>query len=292
MNAPDKLRKRLASGKFFVAPGCHDMIAATILKQCGFDFAYGSGYWMMASAYGLPDAGIATYSQMVERIAMLVRNLEGIAVIADADTGYGGLLNVHHTVKGYEEAGVAALQLEDQEFPKKCGHTKNKRVVSTEEMVRRIGVAIEARSSETGPVIIARSDARQGEGVESMLRRLEAYARAGAEVLFPEALVDEEEMHFVAQRLDKPLIANMADGGDTRILPATVLAEIGYACAIFPALSSLSSAAAMEKAFSVLQETGTSINPNVPLFSFSTFCKLIGFEDVWAFEERWQQPNL
>lgn len=114
------LRDRLAAGHFITAPGVQDMIAAVVAGKVGFDVLYGSGYWLTASAYGLPDAGIATYTQMLDRMATLVRTTDA-AVIADADTGYGGLLNVHHTVRGYEEAGIAAIQLEDQEFPKKCG---------------------------------------------------------------------------------------------------------------------------------------------------------------------------
>ena len=122
------LSAALSAGEFVLAPGLHDMIAAVISNKVGFDFVYASGFWMTASAYGLPDAGIATYTQMLDRVATLTRTVNA-GVIADADTGYGGLLNVHHTVRGYEAAGVVAIQIEDQEFPKKCGHTPFKRVV-------------------------------------------------------------------------------------------------------------------------------------------------------------------
>ncbi len=287
MNTASILRQALADKQFFVAPGMHDMIAAKLAARAGFSFGYASGYWLMASAHALPDAGIATYSQMVERIGTLVDVTSPMAIIADADTGYGGLLNVRQTMRGYEKAGVAAIQLEDQEFPKRCGHTKGKKIVSTEEMVARITVAREARSGADGPVIIARSDAKQAEGVDAMLRRLEAYAEAGAEMLFPEALSDEAEMAFVASRLALPVMANMADGGSTRILSANVLEQIGYAGAIFPAMTALVSAAATQHALSRLKESGTSIHADVALFSFDDFCRLIGFEDVWAFDERW-----
>ena len=138
------LRAALAAGEFVVAPGIHDMITAVISNQVGFDFVYASGYWMTASAYGLPDAGIASFTQMLDRVATLCRTANA-AVIADADTGYGGLLNVHHTVRGYEEAGVVAIQIEDQEFPKKCGHTPFKRVTPMIDMVEKVKVAVEAR---------------------------------------------------------------------------------------------------------------------------------------------------
>jgi 2-methylisocitrate lyase-like PEP mutase family enzyme len=210
-----------------------------------------------------------------------------MAIIADADTGYGGLLNVRHTVRGYEKVGVAAIQLEDQEFPKRCGHTKGKKVVSTEEMVAKIKVACEARSGPDGPLIIARSDAKQPEGLDALLRRLEAYANAGADLLFPEALSDEDEMAFVVARLAKPAVANMADGGDTRILPAKVLEQIGFAVALFPALTALASAAATRHALAILKTTGTSIHPDVTLFPFSEMCSLIGFDEIYELDARW-----
>src|ERR1700685_1038670 len=166
------LRKALKAGEFILAPGLHDMIAAVVCNKVGFDFVYASGYWGTASAHGLPDAGIATYTQMLDRIATLVRTVDA-SVIADADTGYGGLLNVHHTVRGYEDAGVMAIQMEGQEFPKKGGHTPFKRVASLRDRVDKVKVACAARRSpET--LIIARTDARQTDGFEGALKRGEA----------------------------------------------------------------------------------------------------------------------
>src|SRR4029077_19778260 len=176
-----------------VAPGLHDMIAALVCNKIGFDFVYASGYWTTASAHGLPDAGIATYTQMLDRVATLARTVNA-GVIADADTGYGGLLNVHHTVREYEEAGVIAIQIEDQEFPKKCGHTPFKRVVPILDMVEKIKVASAARRNPEGLLVIARTDARQPEGYEGAVKRGLAYAEAGADVVFLEALESEQEM--------------------------------------------------------------------------------------------------
>ncbi len=279
-------RQKLDTGKFFVVPGIHDMLAAVIANKVGFDLVYGSGYWLTASAHGLPDAGIATYTEMVDRMRTLVRT-SNAGVIADADTGYGGLLNVHHTVKGYEEAGVCGIQFEDQEFPKKCGHTPNRRVVETSTMVEKIKVACDAREDKESLVVIARTDARQAEGFDAVLRRLEAYAEAGADVLFPEALESEEEMRKACETFDKPLMANMANGGSTPIPLSSVLGEIGYAYAIYPALTSLSAATAIEKVLIDLKEKG--IGENEDLFDFGEFCSLIGFEDVWEFERKWPQ---
>jgi 2-methylisocitrate lyase-like PEP mutase family enzyme len=279
------LRQMLAEGKFVTAPGIQDMISAVVAGQCGFEVVYGSGYWLTASAHGLPDAGIASVTQMTDRMATLVASSKA-AVIADADTGFGGLLNVHHTVRAYEAAGVTAIQIEDQEFPKKCGHTPFKRVIAVEDMARKIEVACEARSSADF-LIIARSDARQSEGYDGTMRRMEAYAKAGADVLFPEALESHEEMAAITASFDVPMLANMAHGGLTPIVSPAELETLGYALAIYPAMASLVAAQAMEVAFRRLRAGDAPGNDE--MFDFKRFCSLIGFEDVWAFEKRWAQ---
>lgn len=278
------LRNKLDSGAFFVVPGIQDMIAAVIANKVGFDLVYGTGYWLTASAHGLPDAGIVTYTEMRDRMATLVRTCNA-AVIADGDTGYGGLLNVHHTVRGYEAAGVSAIQIEDQEFPKKCGHTPYRRIIPVEDMVEKIKVASAARDDKHNFLIIARTDARQSEGFDGAMRRIDAYAKAGADVLFPEALESEEEMARACAAFDLPLMANMSNGGSSPVPVADVLAQIGYAYAIYPSLTSLAAAAAMENALVNLKTQG--IGQPEGLFSFTEFCSLIGFEDVWAFERKW-----
>lgn len=277
------LREKLAAGTFFVVPGIQDMITAVIANKVGFDLVYGTGYWLTASAWGLPDAGIATFTEMRNRMETLVRTSDA-AVIADGDTGYGGLLNVHHTVRGYEAAGVTAIQLEDQEFPKKCGHTPYKRLISTEDMVEKIRVAIDARTSDDF-LVIARTDCRQSEGMDGVMRRMEAYAKAGAHVLFPEALISEAEMRTACTAFDVPVMANMANGGLTPVPAASVLEEIGFAYAIYPALTSLVACTAVEKALRDLKDKGIGEPENI--FDFKEFCSLIGFDEVWAFEKKW-----
>jgi len=280
------LRQMLKQGDFFIVPGMQDMIATAVANKVGFPVVYGTGYWLTASSLGLPDAGIASYTQMLDRMATLVATSDA-AVIADADTGYGGLLNVAHTVRGYEKAGVTAIQIEDQEFPKKCGHTPYKRCVPVEDMVEKIRVAAEAREDKQNFLIIARTDARAADGVDAAMRRLEAYAKAGADVLFFEAPQSEEEMRRACEAFDLPMMANMADGGKTPILPAATLKEIGYAFAIYPSMTSLVAAAAMEAALRKLKDEGLSQTPELPMFDFTEFCKLIGFQEVWDFEKRW-----
>ena len=288
--AHPSLRQKLDNGEFFYAPGAQDMIAATLARQHGFDAIYASGYWLTASAYGIPDAGIATYTQMLDRVSTLARTAGDTPVIADADTGYGGLLNMHHTVRGYEEAGVTAIQIEDQVFPKKCGHTPNRRSVPADEMARKIQVAADARK-DPNFLIIARTDSLDSEGFESALSRAELYGEAGADILFVEALRTREQMQETCKRLRKPVIANMADGGHTPILPVAELKEIGFAAAIFPALSSLVAAAAMDRAYAEMKATGFVSYDSAPRYDFQTFSRQIGFEDVWAFERKWAEPE-
>lgn len=284
------LRSALQQGRFVVAPGVHDMITAVIANNIGFEFIYASGYWLTASCHGLPDAGIATYTQMLERVQTLVRVADA-AVIADADTGYGGLLNVHHTVRGYESAGVVAVQIEDQEFPKKCGHTPFKRCIPETDMVEKIKVACAARQFSAKTLIIARTDARQVEGFGGALRRANAYAAAGADVIFVEALENEAEMREACRLISKPMLANMADGGRTPIRSASELQDIGYRIAIFPATTGLAAAAAVDRALRTLKTGGTSLSRDLPLFNFDDFNRLIGFEEVWAFEKNWARDE-
>jgi 2-methylisocitrate lyase-like PEP mutase family enzyme len=285
------LRAKLAAGDFFLAPGMQDMMAARLAREHGFDVVYGSGYWLTASCYGLPDAGLATYTQMLERMTTLKRTVGDTAVIADADTGYGGLLNVHHTVRGYEAAGIAAIQLEDQEFPKRCGHMEGKRVIPLEDMVEKIRVACDARQEADGMLVIARTDAIAVEGFDAARRRAEAYGKAGADILFVEAPRSEEQMRTLCRGSDKPMLANMVEGGKTPVLPADELRDIGYAGAIFPASTALAANAAMDRMLKNLKERGTSVSPEIPLYDFNHFGRINGFDEVYAFEARWLGPK-
>lgn len=278
------LRKALKKPGVIVAPGVYDLISALVADRMGFQALYVTGYGTVASAMGLPDAGIATYRDMVERIGTIAK-MTKTPVVADADTGYGGLLNVRHTIRGYEAAGVTAIQLEDQEFPKKCGHTPNRRVIPTSEMVQKIRVAADSRSSKDF-LIIARTDSRTGLGLDEALRRMEAYDKAGADILFIEAPESEAEMEQIGRHFDKPLLANMVNGGKTPMLSARRLAELGYRIAIFPAAGFLATAAALESAYGELKEAGTSTG-KTPMYKFSDFNELIGFSDVWEFEKKY-----
>src|SRR5262252_1606936 len=209
MHAGTKLKKALASKGLLVTPGVYDVISARIADGLGFSALYMTGFGVSATL-GLPDAGLASYTEMVERVQQICQNTT-TPLICDADTGFGGLLNVERTVRGYEAAGAAAIQIEDQVFPKRCGHTPGRRVVPLEDMVRKVQVAAASRSSPDF-LIVARTDARTSLGLGEALRRGEAYAKAGADVLFIESPESEEEMLKIGSSLDAPLVSNQLHG--------------------------------------------------------------------------------
>lgn len=283
--ADPKLREMIESGAFITAPGVFDMISTIVADRMGFPALYVTGYGVSASHLGLPDAGIMTYTDMETRVRQIVQG-SSTPVIADADTGYGGLLNVRHTVRGYEAAGVTAIQIEDQEYPKKCGHTPGRRVVPLEDMIAKIRVASDNRSSADFQ-IIARTDSRTTLGLDEALRRGEAFVEAGADVVFVEAPETEAEMQMINDRIGAPTLANMVSGGKTPILAADRLAEIGYAIAIHPALGFLAVGEALKASYGELAETGDVANAK--LDDFGAFSRMMGFEDVWAFDRKWAE---
>jgi 2-methylisocitrate lyase-like PEP mutase family enzyme len=280
------LRAALTAKDLIVAPGVYDMVSARIADSLGFKALYMTGYGVSASL-GLPDAGLATYTEMVARVAQICQGTT-TPVICDADTGFGGLLNLERTVKGYEAAGAAAIQVEDQMFPKRCGHTPGRRVIPADDMVRKIKVAAASRSSPDF-LLVARTDARTSLGLDDALRRGEAYAKAGADILFIESPESEEEMASIGRHFDVPLIANMADGGRTPILPRARLEALGYRIAIFPVTGLLAAAKSLERVYGVLREKGSSETLQDELYPFDRFCRLAGFEQVWNFEKRWPE---
>jgi 2-methylisocitrate lyase-like PEP mutase family enzyme len=288
-NKKSSLRNRLDQPGLVMAPGVFDMVSLRLAESFGFDALYMTGFGTVASHLGLPDAGLATYSDMVGRVKAMA-SMACTPLIADGDTGYGGLLNVQHTVRGYEEAGAAAIQLEDQEFPKKCGHTPDRRVIPTAEMVRKIQVAVDARSS-TEFLIIARTDARSALGLDEALRRAEAYARAGADILFVESPETEEEMRQIGRSVHLPLLANMVEGGRTPVLTQRELESIGYKLAIFPVTALLAAAEAMKEIYQNFKLSGSSVGANTMLMPFSDLTQLMGFEEVWAFDKRYAEAT-
>jgi len=284
--ADPALKQRLDAGDFIAAPGVFDMMTVHIANEIGFDAIYASGYWLTASAYGLPDLGLATYTEMLDRVAR-VAELSRVPVIADADTGYGGLINLYRTVRGYEDAGVSGFQLEDQIFPKKCGHTPDRPVIDLEDMVQKIRVALDTRTSDDF-LVIARTDARTDYGLEDAIRRAIAYSEAGADLVFVEALRTEDEMERVCREVPGRLMANMAPTGVTPLLSVSQLAEIGYSAAIFPAMTAMAAMAVVESSLRHLRENGESDHPDLANFDFQRMCRLLGFDDMRSLGARWE----
>lgn len=278
------LATRLKQPGLISAPGIFDMISAKIADGMGFDVLYMTGFGTVASYLGLPDAGLATYTDMVGRVRQLAEGTK-TPIIADGDTGYGGLLNVDFTVRGYEAAGAAGIQLEDQEYPKKCGHTPGRRVIPLEDAVRKIKVAAEARSSKDF-LIIARTDARTSLGLDEALRRGEAFAKAGADLIFIESPESIEEMRRIGETFDVPLVANMVEGGRTPLLSRAELEELGFKLAIFPTAGFLAMGAALRSVYGEILEKGSTKEWKGELYPFNEFTKLMGFERVWEFERR------
>jgi 2-methylisocitrate lyase-like PEP mutase family enzyme len=238
------LRARLAEGKLIVAPGVFDGISAHLVARLGFPAGYLTGAGVAASGFGLPDIGLVTQTEMAERARMAARVLGDVPLIADADTGYGAPLNVVRTVQEYEAAGVAAIQLEDQAFPKKCGHLPDKELIEAGEFVAKLHAALDART-DPDLAVVARTDARGPLGIDAAIARANAYARAGADVIFVEAPRDADEVERIAKEVTAPLLINMVIGGLTPIQPPERLAELGYAIAIYPTQPLMGAAAAM-----------------------------------------------
>jgi 2-methylisocitrate lyase-like PEP mutase family enzyme len=226
-----RLRALLATGELIVAPGVFDGISAHLVRRAGFKAAYLTGAGAAASGFGLPDIGLVTGSEMAERAAMIADAVGDLPLIADADTGYGAAINVVRTVRAYERAGVAAIQLEDQAFPKRCGHLPDKEVISQAEFCAKLAAAVDAR---TDALIVARTDTRAVLGLDAAIDRANAYAQAGADVIFVEAPRTAAEVERIAKEVDAPLLINLVLDGLTPDGGPEYLQDLGYAIAIHP----------------------------------------------------------
>jgi 2-methylisocitrate lyase-like PEP mutase family enzyme len=282
------LRDLLARGRFFDVPGVYDGITALTAQETGFDALYLTGYGLHATL-GLPDMGLATQSEFVDRIA-IIRRCSSLPLIADADSGFGNLSNLRRAVMDYERAGVSAMQIDDQEAPRRCGHTQGKRVVSIDEMCQRIAVAV-AHRSPGGMMIIARTDAIAPEGFDAALGRCDAYVKAGADVLFVDAPETEAQLARLGRHSSVPMMVNVVPGGKTPVLPRDVLAEMGFAFAIYPSIAWLAAAGAIQAVFSGLREGQLSASMSGPPLPADAGHKLVGFPEMWAFEARYARTD-
>jgi 2-methylisocitrate lyase-like PEP mutase family enzyme len=287
MTASTRLKSLLEAGEFILAPGVFEMFSAKVADRIGFKALYMTGYGVSGSHLGVADAGLVTYRDMVER-ARTIAGAVTAPLIADADTDFGGLLNVRETVRGYEAAGVQAIQIEDQEMPKKCGHTPNRRVIPTRDMCRKIEVALDART-RPDTLIVARTDARTALGLDEAIARGKEFARAGADVVFVEAPESEAEFRRVGEAIDAWLLANMVPTGKSPVVPADTLERFGFDIAIYPAAGMAVACAAFEASYRHLKEHGSTDGSPVPAYTMAELHDHVGFADVWAFEKRYAE---
>jgi carboxyvinyl-carboxyphosphonate phosphorylmutase len=283
-NAP-RLAELLRAQEPILAPGAYDALTARLIEQAGFPAVYMTGFGTSASLLGRPDVGLLTMSQMVDNVRRIAQAVD-VPVIADADTGYGNPLNVIRTVQEYELAGVSAIHIEDQVMPKKCGHMENKQVIAAAEMTEKIHAAVEARSSSEF-LIIARTDARAVEGLDSALRRARAYREAGADILFIEAPQSEDEVAQVARAFSNvPLLFNWAEGGKTPPLPLERIKELGYRLIIFPISALPTAAKAVREILAEIKMEGTPRRIFSDGSSFREFNEMIGLDEIQELEKR------
>ena len=255
MRTTTRLRELLASPGIVPAPGAYDCLSAAVIERAGFPVVYMTGAGTSISRTGYPDIGLTTMSEMVANAAAIARTVS-VPVIADADTGYGDVLQVRRTIREYERAGVAGVHIEDQESPKRCGHLDDKRVVPQEEMVRKLHAALDAREDDDF-TIIARCDALAVTGWDDALRRCEAYVEAGADVLFLEAVQTREQAAYVTSHFDVPVLYNFVETGKSPLLPVAELEKLGFKLVIFPISAMLAAMKTMSDLMRELRDTGT-----------------------------------
>ena len=280
-----RFRQLLAGPDPVLCPGCYDALSARLVEEAGFDAAYMTGFGTSASRLGRADVGLLTMPEMVDNARRIVDAL-AIPLLADADTGYGNPINVIRTVQEYERAGVAAIHIEDQAAPKKCGHMEGKQLVSAAEMVEKIRAAVEARV-DPNFLLIARTDARAVEGLQAAIDRGRRYHEAGADILFIEAPQSEAEIAEVATAFSGvPLLFNYAEGGKTPAVSYEQLRELGFKIVIFPIGTLLAATRAMRALLARIREDGTPINVLSELLAFSEFTSFIGLPEIQELERR------
>ncbi|HWP60790.1 MAG TPA: oxaloacetate decarboxylase [Candidatus Acidoferrales bacterium] len=277
-------KQLLQRNRLLIAPGCFDGLSARLVEEARFEAAYLSG-GAVARSMGFPDIGLVTMSEVIERAAQVVAAVK-IPVIADADTGYGNAINLIRTVREYERVGVAAIHIEDQITPKRCGHLEGKEVVSLAEMKKKLEAALSART-DPDFAIIARTDARAVFGLEEAIQRGREFARLGADAVFIEAPQSETELEEIPRALPNvPLLVNVFKGGKTPMLPAERLQAMGYRIAIYPSETQRAGIYAMRRVLSLLREAGTTEAMDAELATFSEREKIVGLDDWQALERR------
>ena len=283
MNPRQRLRQLLERDQLLVAPGCFDGLSARLVEEAGFEAAYLSG-GAVARSMGIPDIGLVTMSETIERAVQVVSTVK-LPIIADADTGYGNAINLVRSVREFERAGVAAIHIEDQITPKRCGHLDGKEVISIAEMGKKLEAALGARTDKDF-CIIARTDARGVHGLDDAIERARVFAKLGVDAIFVEAPQSEEELAEIPRRLPGvPLLVNVFKGGKTPMLPMQRLQEMGYRIAIYPSETQRAAIHAMRTALSTLKREGTTESIDASLTTFKERDRVVGLDD-WQKIER------
>lgn len=283
----NNLKTRLAGDKITVAPGIYDALSGLMVEQAGFSTAYLSGASLAYTRFGRPDIGLIGMREVADTVTVIRERID-IELVVDGDTGYGNALNVMRTVKEFERAGASAIQLEDQDLPKRCGHLNGKTLVSASEMVGKLKAAVDTRVDQD-TLIIARTDAVAVEGFECALERAEKYLEAGADVLFVEAPENRDQMEKINFQFSGrvPLLANMVEGGKTPISGADDLEELGYSIVIFPGGTVRAVSFAMQEYMGQLKKTGSTDLWRNRMFDFRGFNDLIGTPEMLEKGERY-----
>ena len=276
------LRALLDAPGLVVMPSCFDALSARLIERAGFPAAFMSGFAVAAARLGLPDTGLISYGEMADQ-GRAICSAVSIPVIGDGDTGYGNALNVRRTVEGYAQAGFACIMIEDQVAPKRCGHTRGKQVVGRDEALVRVRAAADARDEGAGILIMARTDARATHDMDEALWRVRAFADLGADIVFLEAPLSEDEMRAFCAGVAGPTLANMVEQGATPVLPPARLEEIGYKIALYPVTLLCAAVGAMERALAALA-AGT---PAEGLTDFAALREIVGFPEYYEAEKRY-----
>lgn len=283
MGKGSKLRGLIDKNSVLVAAGCYEAVSGKLVEQVGFGTAYLTGYGSAATVLGKPDYGFMTMTEMVTHAGNVAAAID-IPLIADADTGYGNPLNVMRTVQEYEKAGVAAIHIEDQVFPKRCGHMEGKVCIPLEEHVMKIKMAVKTREEM---LIIARTDARAPLGLDEALRRAQAYEDAGADIIFVDAPQSLKELEKIGQTIKSPLMLNVTEGGKTPILSAQEYQQLGFNVIIYPVVTLYSATKAMRGALEHLKEKGSTAGYLDKMNTFTEFNEMIGLPEVIELEKKY-----
>lgn len=288
MTPAQKLREVLVAPGLEVVPGCFDALSAKLSADAGFKATFMSGFAVSAARLGQPDTGLISFGEMLDNLRNCVSGAARIPLIGDGDTGYGNALNVQRTVVEYARAGAAAVMIEDQVSPKKCGHTRGKQVIAREEARMKIRAAVDARR-DADILILARTDARAVHGFDEALDRCRDFETEGADIIFLEAPENEMEMRRFCEAMRKPCMANMVPGGKTPILPPQELQNIGYKLALYPVMLMSTAIAAMQAALAALRPESKKAFP--PSVSFAQLQEVVGFPDYWERETRYKASD-